>query len=126
MSYLALVIYKFDGVPDHAVLVRPHGNAKKGKGPYRRTKESTKNLLKAELEHSSPKIATNKVFEDKGGIMLAESAGDLPRDRMQGYNFKRKQQELKLSSTFATSMQSLQHMRYVVCCDGTVQMFRKE
>ena len=42
----------------------------------RRTKESTKNLLKAELEHSSPKIATNKVFEDKGGIMLAESAGD--------------------------------------------------
>jgi len=23
---LALVVYKFDGVPEHTVLVRPHGN----------------------------------------------------------------------------------------------------
>jgi len=35
-------------------------------------------MLKAHLEHSSPKVATNKVFEEKGGILLAGSAGDLP------------------------------------------------
>ena len=28
---LALVVYKFDGVPNHPVLVRPHGNAKLNK-----------------------------------------------------------------------------------------------
>ena len=28
-----LVAYKFDGVPEHTVLVRPHGNSKKDK-PY--------------------------------------------------------------------------------------------
>ena len=28
---LALVVYKFDGVEDHPVLIRPHGNSKKRK-----------------------------------------------------------------------------------------------
>ena len=65
------MIYNSGGVQDHVVLVRPHGNAKKTKDL---TKESTKNMLKAELE---PKIA---VFEDKGVITLAKTAGDLPRD----------------------------------------------
>ena len=71
------MIYNSDGVQDHVVLVHPHGNAKKTKDL---TKKSTKNMLKAELEHSSPKIATNKVFEDKWVITLAKTAGDLPRD----------------------------------------------
>ena len=29
MNALILVVYKFDGVKDHPVLVRPHGNAKR-------------------------------------------------------------------------------------------------
>ena len=81
INALILVVYKFDGVKDHPVLVRPHGNAKRSDQPYRRTKQSTVNLLKAELEHSKPKDATNKVFTERGGIMMAQSAGDLPRDR---------------------------------------------
>ena len=28
MKPFVLVVYKFDGVPEHTVLVRPHGNAK--------------------------------------------------------------------------------------------------
>ena len=38
---LALVVYKFDGVPAHVVLVRPHCNTKANK-PYRRTREHKK------------------------------------------------------------------------------------
>jgi len=49
-------------------------------------------MLKPKLEH---KVDTDKVFEEKGGIMLADSAGDLPRDRTQTYNVKRKWQQLK-------------------------------
>ena len=79
-------------------MVRPHGNSKTGK-PYRRTRESTKSLLRAELKHSSPKEAVNKVFEKKGGVLKAESAGELPRSRDQAYKIKRKQQE-----ELATSM----------------------
>lgn len=36
-----LVVYKFDGVPEHTVLVPPHRNAKENK-PYRRTNEKYK------------------------------------------------------------------------------------
>jgi len=64
INSLALVIYKFDKMQDHAALVRPHGNTKKGNQLYRRTKQSTKDMLKAQLEHCSPKDATNKVFEE--------------------------------------------------------------
>jgi len=49
-------------VQDHPAEVRPHGNAKKSNKPYKRTKQSTVNLLKAELDHTSPKDATNKIF----------------------------------------------------------------
>jgi len=79
---LALIIYKFDGVPDHPVLVRPHGNAKSNKA-YRRTKESTKKLLKDKLHHKEPRHAVDEVLSDKGGVLKAESAGDIPRDRVQ-------------------------------------------
>ena len=64
---LALIIYKFDGVLDHPVLVRPHGNAKSNKA-YRRTKESTKELLKDKLHHKEPRHAIDDVLCDKGGV----------------------------------------------------------
>ena len=59
---LALVVYKFEGVPAHDVLVHPHGNTKSNK-PYRHTREITKNMIKEELEHCDPKEAVNKVIE---------------------------------------------------------------
>ena len=71
MKALVLIVYKFDGVKDHPVLVRPHGNAKRSNQPYRRIKQSTVKLLKAELEHNRPKDATNKVFTERGGIVMA-------------------------------------------------------
>ena len=40
------------------------------------------------------------MFEEKGGT---GSTGDLPRDRTQAYNLKRRQQELKISSTCSSS-----------------------
>lgn len=46
MNSLVLIVYKFDGVKDHSVLVHPHENAKRSDQPYRRTKQSTVNLLK--------------------------------------------------------------------------------
>ena len=95
---LALVVYKFDGVPAHAVVVRPHGNAKSNK-PYRRTRESTKNMIKEELEHCDPKEAVNKVFEERGGMISAQSAGELPRGRTQAYNIRRQSQKEKLMAS---------------------------
>ena len=31
MKPFVLVVYKFDGIPEHTILVRPHGNAKENK-----------------------------------------------------------------------------------------------
>ena len=73
---LVLVAYKFDGVPKHTILVRPHGNCKVNK-PFCRTTESTKNHLTTTLESQPPKTAINTVFHSKGGIVEAKSAGKL-------------------------------------------------
>jgi len=111
-----LVVYKFDDVEDHLVLVQPHGNSRKSNQPYRRTKQSTKNLLDAELSQAKPKDAIDKVFTERGG-MMAESAGNLPRDRTQAYNLKKKQQQIKLTSFCGISGMSLSkthNMLYVV------------
>ena len=66
-------VYKFNGVAEHVVLTRPRGNAKINK-PYRRTRESMKNLLKLELEHSCPKEAVDTVFTKRGGMISLQSA----------------------------------------------------
>lgn len=88
-------MYKFDQAGEHPVLIRPHGNAKNSR-PYRRTRESTKLLLKEELIHNSPKVAVNTVFDNKGGLLEAKSAGELPRGRPQAYYTKMKLQQEQL------------------------------
>ena len=67
MKPLVLTVYKFDGVPEHTVLVRPHGNAKENK-PYRRRMQSTKRQLAAELQVRKPKDAIDTVFQSKGRV----------------------------------------------------------
>jgi len=113
LTPLALVVYKFDGVPDHPVLVRPHGNAKSNKA-YRRTKESTKSLLRDHLQEKNPKDAVDKVHT---GILKAQSAGDIPRDRNQAYNMHKKLKQQKILSSLGSSNSSLHDTRdmlYVV------------
>ena len=87
-----LVIYKFEGVPEHVVLVKPHGNAKRS-GQYTRTKESTKQKLKDQLKTAAPKLAVDQVYKSKGGILKATSGGDLPRGLQQAYDLKRANRE---------------------------------
>ncbi len=93
MHPVVLTAYKFDGVPEHTVVTRPHGNSKTNK-PYRRTMASTKTHLATKLKTEKPKDA---VFQSKGGLLGAKGAGELPRDRTQAYNLNRKarHQELK-------------------------------
>ena len=86
---LVLIAYKFDGVPEHTILVRPHGYCKEDK-PYYRTMKSTVKQLTTTLATQTPKRAIDKVFDDKGGLLKSSSAGQLPRDRKQGYYLKRK------------------------------------
>ncbi len=99
---LVLIVYKFDGVAEHKVLIRPHGNAKTNK-PYKRTRESTKNLLKLKLEHSCPKEAIDTVFTKRGGIVSSQSAGELPRGRSQAYNLKKKVQQEQLVASMGAN-----------------------
>lgn len=79
--------YKFDGVPEHTILVRPHGNSKEDK-PYCRTMKSTVQQVTTNLTTQTPKCAIDKVFNDKGGLVKSSSAGQLPCSRNQGYYLK--------------------------------------
>ena len=86
---LVLVAYKFDGVPEHTILVRPHDNSKEDK-PYYRTMKNTVQRITTSLAMQTPKRAIDKVFNDKGGMLKSSSAGQLPCGRKQGYYLKRK------------------------------------
>lgn len=75
-----MVIYKFDGVLDHKVFVRSHGTAKWSKGKYQHTMESIKKELRSKLGRGKPKKVVDELYREKGGILKAQSAGELPRD----------------------------------------------
>lgn len=103
MKPFVLVVYKFDGIPEHTILVRPHGNAKENK-PYRRTMKSTKRQLEAELKIRKPKDAIDIVFESRGGLVGTHSAGELPRGRTQAYNMKRTLQQKEFEAGLGPRM----------------------
>ena len=63
---IVMVAYKFDGVAEHKVLIRPHGQSMKQKAFYR-TAASVKTQLSKALVGQSPKDALDKVLQDKGG-----------------------------------------------------------
>ena len=73
MCDLVLVAYKFVGVPEHTVLVRPHGNSKEDK-PFYRTMKSIVQQVASYLTTHTPKSAISEVFNKKGGLLKASSA----------------------------------------------------
>ena len=96
-----MVAYKFDGVPEHTVLVQLHGNSKEDK-PYYRTMKSTVQQI-TNLAMQTPKRAIDKVFNDKGGLVKSSSAGQLPRGRNQGYYLKRKIMQAEINESASAS-----------------------
>ena len=55
--------------------------------------ESTKKRLSNALTTEKPKKALNIVYEEKGELLNAKSAGQLPHSRNQAYYLKKKQQQ---------------------------------
>ena len=74
--------YRFSG-REHSVVVKPHGNSKKRKRPYKRTCPSTLKDLETELKQHRPKRAVFRVEQKRGGILSASCAGDLPKNSLQ-------------------------------------------
>ena len=100
---MVLIMYKFDGVDEHTVLVRPHKLSKKSK-PYFRTTPSVKMQLGHALSSQSPKDAIDSVTQDKGGLLLASNAGSIPRDRKQAYNLKNRQKQGSQGSHYSRDL----------------------
>lgn len=86
---LALVQYVFSGVP-HPIIVKPHGNSKE-KRPFVRTAPSTIQKLKSKIKVETPKQAVFSVSAERGGVLNTAAVGDLPRNRKQVYNIKRRE-----------------------------------
>lgn len=80
------------------IVVKPHGNPK-GKdvdnGSYKRTTKSTKELILKKLKSVPPRMATDKIIEERGDIMNICQAGDFPRNRNQVHNINRKLKKRK-------------------------------
>ena len=69
--------------------------------------------MKAELENRSAKDALASVFSSRGGVIAAQSAGDLPRGRTQAYNMKRSLQHKQLEGSINSAC-GTKDMLYVV------------
>ena len=69
---LALLQYHFSK-GEHQVTVAPHSNSRSGQ-PFVRTMPSVMSKLKAEVKHKTPKRALQFVYNQKGGILEANSA----------------------------------------------------
>lgn len=54
-----------------------------------RAMPSTLDLLRREAQSYTPKVAMEAVDDANGGIMEADSAGSLPRNRQQASNYRR-------------------------------------
>lgn len=85
-----MVIYKFDGVLEHEVLVRSHGNSKDDKCKYRRAMESTKKELRKNIAEGKSKEVVDELYIKRGGILKAQSSRQLPCERQQAYNIKKR------------------------------------
>lgn len=75
---------------EHQFIITSHGNDTKTKKPYTGTQKSTLATLKNELKSNQPRIALDKVAEERGGLMSGHSAGSWPRDITQAYNLQKK------------------------------------
>ena len=84
---VALVQYLFKG-KEHEIKVFPHGNSKAAK-PFTRTKPSTINALRQNLEKYQPNEALAKTRKEMGGCFSNTSEASLPRGQTQAYNLKR-------------------------------------
>ena len=79
--------YSFKG-EEHAISRTPHHNSKETKKPFLRTEKSTKDIVKALVRTGKrPSEVYDTVFQEKGGLMKAESLSSLPRQSQPG-NFK--------------------------------------
>ena len=103
MHNLVLVAYKYDGIAQQTLLINPHGNSKK-KQPYHRVMDSTKAKLSRALATEKPKDAVNTVFKEKGGLLNAKSAGELPRSREQAYYLQKKLQQKAVARSVDSSV----------------------
>lgn len=83
-----MVQYWFDG-DKHKVKPVPHGNAKKNKMPFQRTRESTKDKLRVAATTMEPKRAYNQTKATIGKTSDLPSIAAAPRDPMQAKNFRR-------------------------------------
>jgi len=64
------------------------GMQKKNKSSYMRTKASTLKRLKELSDKKGPKAVYHQVYDENGGMLTANSASDLPRNRKQVVNHK--------------------------------------
>lgn len=87
-----MVEYSFKG-EEHKIDLVPHRNSKETKKPFLRTERSTKEMVKSLVKGGKkPSEVYDAVFEEKGGLMKAESLSSLPR-QSQASKFKSAQRE---------------------------------
>lgn len=97
-----MVQYWFDGV-QHEVKPVPHGNAKKNRLPFQRTRESTKEKLRAATATMQPKRAYNQTKAAIGNTSDLPSVAAAPRDPMQAKNFRKVSGKRSHNSSQSTS-----------------------
>ena len=105
----AFVQYRFDRC-EHDIEIAPHGNSKTDL-PFSRIKPSTIKHIKEAAKNKRPAHVLRELHNIKGGLVKANSGGDLPRNL---YNFnhsaKVKQEFLEIPSGSTDSLAQVMYM----------------
>ena len=94
MARYAVISYQFSGwkngnevaITGPQLFQRPHGNLKKAKESYFRTKPSVLSKIREYGSYMRPKQVVSAIERDAGGLISISSPSDVPRNRMQVHN----------------------------------------
>ena len=112
---------------ERKIKVKQHGNASKGSRPFKPSATSTMERLKELVQTSTPKVAVNRLLEEKGGIENICSSGDIARDRQQAANFRRnvKEKENKIASSCSDPLLTVMDRCKLEQADSKVTFIRE-
>lgn len=87
---VAILQYFFENGEEDELKLAPHGNRKDDSQPYFRTASSTMKDMSERSKLQKPKKVEHDMWKEQGGMAWVENTSEVPRNRQQIYDIKRR------------------------------------
>ena len=87
---MAILQYFFENGEEEELKLAPHGNRKDDSQPYFRTASSAMKDMSERSKFHKPKKVEHDMWKEQGGMAWVENISEVPRNRQQIYDIKRR------------------------------------